>query len=140
MEKMKSNLGIRDRVFYVFNPIDQTWYNGQLRQRLDNLIQTQFRDNKRVYKTSGLLGFYGSQVKFTNNSDRFGLNSLFAESVKGVGGEEETPQFVSEFNNYCANSGKLTRTNFRVSVNGYETPNENYTRILGEFGTPLIEH
>ena len=28
MEKMKSNLGIRDRVFYVFNRIDQTWYNG----------------------------------------------------------------------------------------------------------------
>lgn len=139
MEKMKSNMGIRDRVFYVFNRIDQTWYNGQLRQRLDSLIETQFRDNQRVYKTSGLLGFYGSQVKSTNNSDRFGLNSLFAESVKGVGGLEETPQFVSEFNNYCANSGKLTRTNFRVSVNGYETPNENYTRILSEFGTPLID-
>ncbi|WP_019507214.1 dynamin-like GTPase family protein [Pleurocapsa sp. PCC 7319] len=139
MEKMKSNMGIRDRVFYVFNRIDQTWYNGQLRQRLDNLIQTQFRGNKRVYKTSGLLGFYGSQIKSANSSERFGLNSLFAESVKGIGGEEETPQFVSEFNNYCANSGKLTRTNFRVSVNGYETPNENYTRILSEFGTPLIE-
>lgn len=98
MEKMKSNMGIRDRVFYVFNRIDQTWYNGQLRQRLDNLIQTQFRGNKRVYKTSGLLGFYGSQIKSTSSSDRFGLNSLFAESVKGIGGEEETPQFVSEFN------------------------------------------
>jgi replication fork clamp-binding protein CrfC len=93
----------------------------------------------RLGTTSGLLGFYGSQVKFTNSGDRFGLNSLFAESVKGIGGEEETPQFVSEFNNYCANSGKLTRTNFRVSVNGYETPNENYTRILGEFGTSLVE-
>ena len=139
MEKMKSNLGIRDRVFYVFNRIDQTWYNGQLRQRLDSLIQSEFRGNKRVYKTSGLLGFYGSQVKSTNISDRFGLNSLFVESVKGIGGEEETPQFVSEFNNYCANSGKLTRTNFRVSVNSYETQNENYTRILSEFGTPLIE-
>lgn len=139
LEKMKSNMGIRDRVFYVFNRIDQTWYNGQLRQRLDSLIETQFKDNQRVYKTSGLLGFYGSQVKSTDNRDRFGLNSLFAESVKGVGGLEETPQFVSEFNNYCANSGKLTRTNFRVSVNGYETPNENYTRILSEFGTPLID-
>ena len=139
MEKMKSNLGIRDRVFYVFNRIDQTWYNGQLRQRLDDLIQTQFRGNQRIYKTSGLLGFYGSQVKSTSSEDRFGLNSLFAESVKGIGGTEETPQFVSEFNNYCANSGKLTRTNFRVSVNGYETPNENYTRILSEFGTPLVE-
>jgi replication fork clamp-binding protein CrfC len=127
---MRSNNGIRDRVFYVFNRIDETWYNEQLRQRLDNLIQTQFRDNTRVYKTSGLLGFYGSQIKNTTSSDRFGLDSLFAESVKGIGGEEETPQFVSEFNNYCANSGKLTRTNFKVSVNSYETPNENYTRIL----------
>ena len=139
LEKMKSNLGIRDRVFYVFNRIDQTWYNGQLRQRLDSLIETQFWDTQRVYKTSGLLGFYGSQIKSTSSSDRFGLDSIFVESVKGIGGEEETPQFVSEFNNYCANSGKLTRTNFRVSVNGYETPNENYTRILSEFGTPLIE-
>ena len=138
LEIMKSNMGIRDRVFYVFNRIDQTWHNGQLRQRLDNLIQTEFRDTKRVYKTSGLLGFYSSQVKSTDTSDRFGLDSVFADSVKKMGGEEETPQFVSEFNNYCT-SGKLTRTNFRVSVHGYETPNENYTRILSEFGTPLIE-
>ena len=139
LEKMKSNLGIRDRVFYVFNRIDRAWYNGQLRQRLEDLIATQFQDTGRIYKTSGLLGFYGSQIKSTSSRDRFGLDSIFAESVKGIGGEEETPQFVSEFNNYCANSGKLTRTNFKVSVHGYETPNENYTRILNEFGIPLIE-
>ena len=139
LERMKSNLGIRDRVFYVFNRIDQTWYNGQLRQRLDNLIATQFQSSDRIYQTSGLLGFYGSQLKSTSSSDRFGLDSIFAKSVKGVGGEEETPQFVSEFNNYCANSGKLTETDFRVSVHGYETPNENYTRILSEFSTPLIQ-
>jgi GTPase Era involved in 16S rRNA processing len=30
LEKMRSNLGIRDRVFYVFNRIDDTWYNTQL--------------------------------------------------------------------------------------------------------------
>jgi replication fork clamp-binding protein CrfC len=139
LETIKSNQGIRDRVFYVFNRIDSTWYATQLKQRLDNLIQTEFRDNHRIYKTSGLLGFYGSQIKSTTNSDRFGLDSLFAASIKGVGGEEETPQFVSEFNNYCANSGKLTRTNFKVSVNSYETPNNNYVRILNEWGTPLIE-
>ena len=138
LEKMKSNPGIRDRVFYIFNRIDQTWYNAQLRQRLDELIQNQFRDTTRIYKTSGLLGFYGSQIKQTSSSDRFGLDSIFTESVKGLGGEEETPQFVSEFNNYCANSGKLSRSEFRVSVNGYETPNENYVRILSEWGTPLI--
>lgn len=139
MEKMRSNPSIRDRVFYVFNRIDETWYNGQLRQRLDNLIYSQFRDNNRLYKTSGLLGFYGSQIKATNGQNRFGLDSIFSESVKSIGGEEETPQFLSEFNNYCANSGKLTRTNFKVSVHGYETPNENYTRILSEWGTPLIQ-
>jgi replication fork clamp-binding protein CrfC len=139
MEKMRSNPSIRDRVFYVFNRIDETWYNTQLRQRLDSLISSQFRDNTRVYKTSGLLGFYGSQIQTTTNSDRFGLNTIFAESVKGLGGEEETPQFISEFNNYCANSGKLTNTQFKVSVNSYETPNENYLRILNQWGNPLIE-
>lgn len=33
----------------------------------------------------------------------------------------------------------MTRTNFKVSVNSYETPNENYVRILSECGIPLIE-
>lgn len=138
LEKIKENKSIRDRVFYVFNRIDQTWYNTQLRQRLESLIQSQFQETKRVYKTSGLLGFYGSQVKHTNSSDRFGLDSIFAASVKNLGGEEETPQFVSEFNNYCANSKKLTRTQFRVDVRSYETPNQNYVRILGDCGQPLI--
>jgi replication fork clamp-binding protein CrfC len=140
LERIRKNPGIRDRVFYVFNRIDETWYNTQLRQRLESLIQSQFRDSARVYKTSGLLGFYGSQIKQTNGGDRFGLDSIFAESVKGLGGIEETPQFVSEFNNYCANSGKLlARTEFKVSVNGYETPNENYVRILADWGKPLID-
>ncbi|VEP16716.1 conserved hypothetical protein [Hyella patelloides LEGE 07179] len=138
IERMRSNLGIKDRVFSVFNRIDETWYAGQLRQRLDSLIATQFQGNQRIYKTSGLLGFYGSQILKTNSSDRFSLDSLFSESIKGIGGEEETPQFVSEFNNYCA-SGKLAGTQFRVSVHGYETPNENYTRILNEWGQPLIK-
>lgn len=138
LEKMRTNLGIRDRVFYVFNRIDETWYNTQLRQRLDHLIQNQFRPNERIYKTSGLLGFFGSQIKDSSSGDRFGIDSIFTDSVKNLGGEEDTPQFVSEFNNYCANSGKLTQTQFKVSVNSYETPNENYVRILSEWGNPLI--
>ncbi|MBU7582025.1 MAG: dynamin-like GTPase family protein [Nostoc sp. TH1S01] len=138
LETMRGNGGIRDRVFYVFNRIDETWYNTQLRQRLDDLINTQFRDTSRVYKTSGLLGFYGSQIKQTSLHNRFGLDSIFAESVKGLNGEEETPQFVYAFNNYCVTSGKLSHTNFRISLNGFETPNQNYLRILAEQGTPLI--
>ncbi|OCQ89381.1 dynamin family protein [Nostoc sp. MBR 210] len=138
LETMRENGGIRDRVFYVFNRIDETWYNTQLRQRLDDLISSQFRDTSRVYKTSGLLGFYGSQIKQTSIQNRFGLDSIFAESVKGLNGEEETPQFVYAFNNYCVTSGKLSHTNFRISLNGFETPNQNYLRILSEQGTSLI--
>ncbi len=139
MEKMRGNLGIRDRVFYVFNRIDETWYNSQLRQRLDDLISSQFQDTPRVYKTSGLLGFYGSQIKHTTGQNRFGLNSIFAQSVQGPEGQDEVPQFVSAFNQYCASSGKLSSSKFRISVNSYETPNENYVRILSEWGAPLID-
>lgn len=137
LEKMRENLGIRDRVFYIFNRIDETWYNSQLRQRLEELIHEQFRETPKVYKTSGLLGFYGSQIKGTSGRDRYGLDTVFVESVKGLNGQEETPQFVYAFNNYCGTSRKLP-SNFRVSINGYESPNENYVRILSEWGTPLI--
>jgi replication fork clamp-binding protein CrfC len=138
LEKIRSNSGIRDRVFYVFNRIDETWYNAQLRQRLESLLHSDFRDTDRVYLTSSLLGFYGSQIKNKNASDRYGLDSLFALSVRGSGSQEETPQFVYAFNNYCGTSGKLA-SSFRISINGYETPNENYVRILNECGKPLID-
>ena len=142
LETMRGNGSIRDRVFYVFNRIDETWYNTQLKQRLDDLINNQFRETTRIYKTSALLGFYASQIKQTTGQDRFGLDSILA-SRNGVSpplqdSQEETPQFVNEFNRYCANSGKLSPNQFRISVNSFETPNQNYTRILTEQGTPLI--
>lgn len=138
LELIKTNPGVRDRVFYVFNRIDETWYNAQLRQRLEQLITEQFLDSNRVYKTSALLGFYGSQIKQTNERDRFGLDSIFSNSLTNPEETEDTPQFVSEFNNYCGNSGKLSNTIFRVSIHSYETPNQNYVRILGEWGNSLI--
>lgn len=138
LETIRANPGIRDRVFYVFNRVDKTWYNAQLRQRLDRLISEQFRDSTRTYRTSGLLGFYGSQIKSTSRADRFGLDSIFQEDAKGADGKEEAPLFVTEFNSYCA-SGKLIGSPFRIDVKSYELPNENYVRILGESGSPLIE-
>ncbi|MBR8836584.1 MAG: dynamin-like GTPase family protein [Stigonema ocellatum SAG 48.90 = DSM 106950] len=137
LEMMRGNPGIRDRVFYVFNRIDETWYNTQLRQRLEDLISNQFQDNTRVFKTSGLLGFYGSQIKQTSGKDRFGLDSVFAEGVKGLDGREETPQFVYEFLRYCTISGKLSASKFRISVDNGPA-NENYARILSEQGSFLI--
>ncbi|WP_009633275.1 dynamin-like GTPase family protein [Synechocystis sp. PCC 7509] len=139
IEKTNSNIGIRDRLFYVFNRIDETWFKPELKQRLDRLINSEFQNTTRVYKTSGLLGFHGSQVKqHTNKSDRFGLDSIFAESVGGLEGQEETPQFVNALMQYCALSGKLPPT-FRIDVRGYETPNQNYERILNDYGMPLID-
>lgn len=136
LEKMRGNPGIRDRVFYVFNRIDESWYNAQLRQRLESLINSNFLDTSRVYKTSGLLGFYGSLIKGTTGRDRFGLDSIFAESVKGLDGAEETPQFVYEFNRYCS-SGRLP-SHFQVTLRNVP-PNENYTNNLADWGKPLIE-
>ncbi|MEA5486776.1 MULTISPECIES: dynamin family protein [Pseudanabaena] len=140
-EKMQGNAGIRDRVFYVFNRIDETWTNDQLRDRLNHTISSQFRNSSKIYKTSGLLGFYGSQLKNTSISDRFGLDSVFAESVKSVGGEEGTPQFVNEFNSYCLVSGKLDISKFPIPYSVLETnvKNEKYVRLLSHSGTGLIE-
>ena len=140
-EKMQGNPGIRDRVFYVFNRIDETWTNDQLRDRLQNTINTQFRNSSKIYKTSGLLGFYGSQIKNTSASDRFGLDSVFAESIKSVGGQEGTPQFVNEFNSYCLVSGKLDIIKFPIPYSVLETnvKNEKYVRLLSGLGTGLIE-
>lgn len=140
-EKIQSNQGIRDRVFYVFNRIDETWMNSQLLQRLNQTIVSQFRGTSRIYKTSGLLGFYGSQVRNTSLSDRFGLDTIFAESVKSIGGEEDTPQFVNEFNSYCLVSGKLDPDKFEIPPNVLKTSvkNEKYVRLLDHLGTGLID-
>ncbi len=140
-EKIQGNTGIRDRVFYVFNRIDETWMNSQLLQRLNHTISSQFRNTSRIYKTSGLLGFYGSQIRNTSSSDRFGLNTIFAESVKAVGGEEDTPQFVNEFNSYCLVSGKLDAEKFEIPTNVLKTSvkNDKYVRLLEGLGTGLID-
>jgi len=138
LEKIGQNPGIRDRVFYVFNRIDETWFAAELRQRLESLIQSHFRGNSHLYETSGLLGFYGSQVKKTSIADRFGLDSIFAKGIKDPI-INETPRFVSEFIKYCAGANKLSSSEFRVVVRGYKTPIENYIDILSEWGMPLMD-
>ncbi len=157
LEVIRDNPGIRDRVFYVFNRIDESWYNNDLKQRLNNLIGTQFQYGSRVFKTSGLLGFYGSQIKQTSQKDRFGLDTVFADIHQvfdkssaeitdktsnninyNKESEEDTPQFVYEFLRYCTASGKLPAEKFRISVNNFESQNQNYVRILSEQGRLLV--
>lgn len=139
LEMIRHNEGIRDRVFLVFNRVDETWYNTQRRQRFEDLLAQQFVGHPRLFQTSALLGFYGELLRQVEAGDRFGLDSIFAETVQAVGGIEETPQFVYEFNRYCSSAGKLPVDRFRISVNNYESQNENYLRILGDYGQTLIE-
>ncbi|EAW38714.1 dynamin family protein [Lyngbya sp. PCC 8106] len=143
LEKMQGSSGIRDRVFYVFNYIDATWFDDQLKSRLDYHLRTQFRETTRVYKTSGLLGFYSNLVQQqTYQSDRWGLDSIFGETVHSENGVENTPQFVNEFNRYCLVSGRLPSSKFPIptQVLVADRPNEKYTAILNSLGNSVLEH
>ena len=143
LEKMQGSSAIRDRVFYVFNYIDATWYNDQLRSELETIIRTDFRDTTRIYKTSGLLGFYSNLVQQqTYQSDRWGLDSIFAENIQSENEVKNTPQFVNEFNRYCLVSGRLPSSQFRIppEVLIADHPNEKYTAILNTLGNSVLEH
>lgn len=140
LEKINNSVTIRDRVFYIFNRIDETWYNPQLRHRLEGIVQDQFYDSQRVYRTSGLLGFYGSLVSKTNAETRYGLDSIFAQSIAAMPSVDDPPQFIDAFNRYCGQSRKLPDDKFKVEVRSYETQLENYVRILDQYGDSLISH
>ncbi|KKD39854.1 dynamin-like GTPase family protein [Limnoraphis robusta] len=143
LEKMKGKPAILNRVFYVFNYIDETWYNDELRLKLETIIRTDFRDTTRIYKTSGLLGFYSNLVQQqTYQSDRWGLDSIFAENIQSENEVKNTPQFVNEFNRYCLVSGRLPSSQFRIppEVLIADHPNEKYTAILNTLGNSVLEH
>jgi replication fork clamp-binding protein CrfC len=83
LETMRENAGIRDRVFYIFNRIDETWYNNPLRQRLEDLINSQFRDTNRVYKTSSLHNYETSNHNYVRILSEQGtplINQLIQDS------------------------------------------------------------
>ncbi|MEM8719541.1 MAG: dynamin family protein [Cyanobacteria bacterium P01_G01_bin.39] len=68
---IKENTGIRSRVFFVFNRVDETLSDAQTRNRFSQSLDSDFvflsqdseDETKRVYCTSALLGFYSSVIK-----------------------------------------------------------------------------
>ncbi|NJM23720.1 MAG: dynamin-like GTPase family protein [Richelia sp. SM1_7_0] len=137
LEKIRKNPGIRDRVFFVFNRIDETWYKRELATRLSELMNSEFAEEenrKRVYKTSALLGFYGSQIKHTSKENRFGLDTI----LKNNNDKPITHQFVYDFNSYCA-SDKLRNTEFEIVTNNRKEADETYLNILEMYGESLID-
>ncbi|MEY3868399.1 MAG: hypothetical protein RLZZ338_2290 [Cyanobacteriota bacterium] len=138
-QTMRDNFGIRDRVFYVFNRMDKVWRDVKLKQKLEDLIESDFSELPRgVYLTSGLLGFFASQIKHTTERDRWGLDTILAPSIKNVAIPEETPPFVLAFNDYCF-SGKLSPSKFRIYRDNAESENDTYLRILSLYQTEIID-
>ncbi|NMG59900.1 dynamin family protein [Geitlerinema sp. P-1104] len=141
LERIQKSPGIRDRVFYAFNYIDATWYDDQLRNRLEYQIKSQFRGGDRIYKTSALLGFYGSQIRQASPENHWGLDSIFANTPSTFDQQELTPKFVFEFNRYFSTPGRLSRTRFpsTPAISNADSEKEQYQQILNTYGQELIE-
>lgn len=141
LERIQNNPSIRDRVFYAFNYIDATWYDSQLQNRLNYHLKSQFAKSDRIYKTSALLGFYGSQVRQAGSAERWGLNSIFGDSHNSNNPTKNTPKFLVEFNNYYFTSGRASRSRFPITadIGNAETHAEKYLQILDIHGDTLIE-
>ncbi|MDR5638530.1 dynamin-like GTPase family protein [Thermosynechococcus sp. PP42] len=140
LENIKNNPGLRDRVFHVINRIDQTWFDADLREKVNNTIAKSFYSPPdRVYRTSGLLGFYGSQLLKCSDRDRYGLDSLFANEISKLKQRTDAPKFISEFLRYCIFSYKLP-SKFRIQLDTDKTPLESYELILQRYGHELIQH
>lgn len=134
------NQSIRDRVFNVFNRVDEIWFNDDLRERLEHLLNEQFQKT-RVYKTSGLFGFYGSQIQGKNQSS---LNVFypFGKDIKSLDGVQKTPQFVDKFIQYCGKPELVSPRIFPIpsECNNCYTSNEKYLCILrSDLGFRLID-
>ncbi|MDF0554178.1 dynamin family protein [Kamptonema sp. UHCC 0994] len=141
MTRTGDNKSIRDRVFNVFNRVDETWFNDDLRERLEFLLKEQFQKT-RVYKTSGLFGFYGSQIQ-GKNQDILNVFYPFGKDIKSLDGVQKTPQFVDKFIQYC---GKPELVNPRIfpipsECNHCYTSNDKYLCILrSDLGFRLIDN
>ncbi|MEH2248266.1 hypothetical protein [Nostoc sp.] len=109
---------------------------------MSDLTKSNFEEEEnknRVYQTSALLGFYGSQIKNTSKENRFGLDNILTKDQDIKDNREVTHQFVSEFNRYCNDSYKLTTTTFEIKTSNQESQNERYLNTLEKYGQPLID-
>ncbi|MEA5497101.1 dynamin family protein [Limnoraphis robusta] len=118
IEHIRNSPGVRDRIFYVFNHIDATWYNPELHRLLESVIHSEFH-KERVYKTSAMLGFYGS--------------------LRLKKSEFQVPdEFKSEFNRYFFL--KVSRVDFPITpaIAAADTDDEKFKAIIDDHGDNLL--
>jgi GTPase SAR1 family protein len=115
--------GVGDRIFYVFNHIDETWFDAALHGLLEGVIHSDFRQEQqkeRVYKTSAMLGFYGS---LRRNDRTF----------------QVPDEFKSEFNRYFFL--KVSRVDFPITpaIAAADTDDEKFKAIIDAHGDNLLD-
>jgi hypothetical protein len=122
IEHIRNAPAVRDRIFYVFNHIDATWYNPDLHRLLESVIHSDFHTEQqkgRVYKTSAMLGFYGS---LRRNISEF----------------EVPDEFKIEFNRFFFQ--KVSRVNFPITpaIAAADTEPEKFQAIIDDHGDNLL--
>ncbi|TAF09293.1 MAG: hypothetical protein EAZ77_05435 [Nostocales cyanobacterium] len=121
IEATKANRSIRDRVFWIFNLIDLTWYNSQLREKLSGHKAGFYN----AYETSSLLGFYASMVAKSGNEDnKFGLSSIFQNGLNS----KESEIFLNSFKDFYEKRYKPNHPQVSLQTSG--VLKEDYLQIL----------
>jgi len=122
IEHIHDGKAVGDRIFYVFNHIDATWFDAALHELLEDVIRRHFHkeeQNERVYKTSAMLGFYGSLLR---NNPAFPVPD----------------QFKIEFNRYFFQ--KVFRVDFPITppIAAADTEPEKFQAIIDAHGNKLL--
>ena len=122
IEHIRNAPGVSDRIFYVFNHIDATWFDAALHGLLEGVIHADFHQEQqkgRVYKTSAMLGFYGS---LRRNDPAFPVPD----------------EFKSEFNRFFFQ--KVSRVNFPMppAIDHANTDDEQFQAIIDAHGDNLL--
>jgi predicted RNA-binding protein with RPS1 domain len=132
IKAIQENIGISDRVFYVFNRIDITWSKPQLKNELNDLIKKNFNNIKReIHETSALLGFYASCL--IGNEDKFwGCKSILEGSAQSEN------DFIIAFLDYCY-SEKIPSDRFEIFLSNKQKKQDQYIDILNRYGDSLLE-
>ncbi|MEA5523121.1 dynamin family protein [Limnoraphis robusta] len=123
IEHIRNAPGVSDRIFYVFNHIDATWFDAALHGLLEGVIHADFHQEQqkgRVYKTSAMLGFYGS---LRRNDRTF----------------QVPDEFKSEFNRYFFL--KVSRVDFPITpaIAAADTDDEKFKAIIDAHGDNLLD-
>ncbi|MEA5541740.1 dynamin family protein [Limnoraphis robusta Tam1] len=121
IEHIRNSPEVGDRIFYVFNHIDATWFDAALHGLLEGVINSHFH-KERIYKTSAMLGFYGSLLR---NNPTFQVPNEFMEAL----------------NHYFSTPEKVSPAVFPADseINAATNTQEKFQAIINAHGNKLLD-